>query len=211
VSRTPTDARRPRSTRARPTDDELLDAALTVFADKGFQATTMSQIAERSNSSKPTLYAHFGDKDALYSRLLAREADTCRTMLFAAYAANADLGLRDQVTADTRALFDYVATHPHGFALLFGGDITSTVAEVREKVLADVRDQVVRRLHDYLKRRDAGATDRPPTSDEQQLAAMLVGVAVSAAQHAQATHGNLPRACALAAGFSNAALTHLEL
>jgi AcrR family transcriptional regulator len=49
---------------------EILDAALRVFADKGFGGTTMLDIARRAQASKETLYAWFGNKDRLFEELL---------------------------------------------------------------------------------------------------------------------------------------------
>jgi AcrR family transcriptional regulator len=199
-----------RSTRARPTDDELLDAARSVFAEQGFRNTTMSAIAARSNSTKPTLYAHFGDKDALYATLLEREAAACRALLFDAYERSAALDLDAQVSADTVALFDFVRTDPDAFALLFGGDITSAAVEVREKLLADINDQIALRLRNYQSRTGAGLRRTAITQGDRQLAAMLVGVAVNAAQHAMVHRRDLTRACRLASAFSTAALSNLR-
>jgi AcrR family transcriptional regulator len=43
----------------------MLDAALAVFAEKGFAAATMEEIAERAEFGKGTLYNYFADKHAL--------------------------------------------------------------------------------------------------------------------------------------------------
>ncbi|HET6152541.1 MAG TPA: helix-turn-helix domain-containing protein [Marmoricola sp.] len=198
------EGKRRRSTSVRPTDDSLLDAARAVFAEHGFKTATMSAIAERCDSTKPTLYAHFGDKEALYRRLLEREADVCRGMLFSAYERHADLGLREQVRADTQALFDYIAANPEGFQLIFGSDITSTSGAVRETLLSDIDHQLRRRIEDYLVRKGA-----EPSSDVQQLAVMLAAVAVSAARHAIDEGRDLQRASAVAGAFSAAALANL--
>jgi AcrR family transcriptional regulator len=195
-----------RSTRARPSDDDLLDAALGVFADSGYRATTMAAVAVAADSTKPTLYAHFGDKDTLYQRLIEREADACRTWLFAAYERNATLPLNDQVGGDITTFFDYAEAHPHGFALLFGSDIAAQAAAVREALRVDVNNQVATRVGNYLA---LHSEVRTHPEDVTQLAAMLVGVAVSAAQHAIATGGNLTRAGRLAAKFCTAALLNL--
>jgi AcrR family transcriptional regulator len=195
---------RARSTRARPTDEQLLDAARTVFAARGFRSTTMAAVAEQADSTKPTLYSHFGDKNSLYARVLEREADICRSWLFAAYERNADRGLAEQVSADITAFFDYASEHQQGFRLLFGLDPTSDAVLVRDRLIADIDARVRRRLHDYLARR--GGTAR---YDEAQLAAMLVGVAVSATRHAITVGQELAAASELASRFCIAGLAHL--
>jgi AcrR family transcriptional regulator len=164
----------------------------------------MAAVAEHADSTKPTLYSHFGDKNSLYARVLEREADICRSWLFAAYERNADRGLAEQVSADITAFFDYASEHQQGFWLLFGLDPTSDAVLVRERLIADIDAQVTRRLHDYLARRGGSAR-----YDETQLAAMLVGVAVSATRHAITVGQELAVASELASRFCIAGLAHL--
>jgi len=60
---------RPRSTRAHT---EVLDAAQTLFAERGFDATSMDAIAAASGVSKATIYKHWPDKDALCLEVMER-------------------------------------------------------------------------------------------------------------------------------------------
>lgn len=53
---------RPRSTQAH---DHVIEAAHTLFADRGIDATSMDAIAALSGVSKATIYKHWPDKDAL--------------------------------------------------------------------------------------------------------------------------------------------------
>lgn len=45
---------------------ELLEKAIEVFAERGYQATTMDEIAERAGVSKGMLYIYFKNKEALF-------------------------------------------------------------------------------------------------------------------------------------------------
>jgi AcrR family transcriptional regulator len=45
---------------------ELLEIAISVFAERGYQATTMDEIAERAGVSKGMLYIYFKNKEALF-------------------------------------------------------------------------------------------------------------------------------------------------
>jgi AcrR family transcriptional regulator len=56
---------------ARP--QEILDAALACFAERGFAATRMDDIAERAGVTKGTIYLYFESKDAVF-KTLARES-----------------------------------------------------------------------------------------------------------------------------------------
>lgn len=59
---------RPRSAKAHK---KVIDAALKLLAERGFDATSMDAIAEESGVSKATIYKHWSDKDALLLELMA--------------------------------------------------------------------------------------------------------------------------------------------
>lgn len=65
---------RPRSERAH---DQVLDAAITLFADRGIDATSMDAIAEASGVSKATIYKHWPDKEALCLEVVNRQFRLC--------------------------------------------------------------------------------------------------------------------------------------
>ncbi len=193
------------STRARPTDTQLLDAACEEFSEHGFPATTMARVARRANSTKPTLYAHFGSKDQLFATLLERESNALRDWLFDAYEAAATLPAADAIRADVSAFFDYAAAHPNGFRLLFGADNTGLVSSVRQRLLDEITAQIAGRLRDY---QDA---TRPVTAVHLQVAAMVVGVALHGAEHAMAKHPTkMVSSSNLAASFIVGALLGLD-
>lgn len=54
---------------------EILDAALVVFADKGYDAGTMREIAARVGVTEPALYRHYAGKEALLLDLVATAGD----------------------------------------------------------------------------------------------------------------------------------------
>ena len=52
--------------------DEALDLARDVFWQKGFQGTSLDDITAATGLAKPSLYAAFGDKNALFLKVLER-------------------------------------------------------------------------------------------------------------------------------------------
>ena len=52
-----------------PTRERLLDAALTLFAEKGYVATGTQEIIDAAGVSKPVLYHYFDSKEALFREL----------------------------------------------------------------------------------------------------------------------------------------------
>ena len=71
------DLKRPRP--GRPPKDQagdvkarILDAAQRVFLKRGYQSASLDEIAETAPASKPTIYAHFPGKQALFEAVVAR-------------------------------------------------------------------------------------------------------------------------------------------
>ena len=66
-----------RAPRARMTGAErrhqLIDVARTLFAERGYEGTSIEEIAQRANVSKPVVYEHFGGKEGLYAVVVDRE------------------------------------------------------------------------------------------------------------------------------------------
>ncbi|HTK80616.1 MAG TPA: TetR/AcrR family transcriptional regulator [Rhizomicrobium sp.] len=63
-----TELRWRRRKRARP--QEILEAALAVFAEKGFSATRMDDIAQRAGVTKGTIYLYFDSKEEVFKSLV---------------------------------------------------------------------------------------------------------------------------------------------
>jgi AcrR family transcriptional regulator len=53
----------------------ILDAAQRVFLKRGYQSASIDEIAETAPASKPTIYAHFEGKEALFEAVVARVLD----------------------------------------------------------------------------------------------------------------------------------------
>ena len=54
--------------------EKILDAALDVFAERGYQEATVDEIASSAQTSKGGIYFHFPGKDAIFLALLDRSA-----------------------------------------------------------------------------------------------------------------------------------------
>lgn len=186
-----------RSTGARPSDEQLLDDICAVFAESGFRGASMSTLAERAGTTKPTLYAHFGSKEELYDACLRREADKLTQWLFAAYDRAAELPVQEQVHADMRAFFDYASTHPAGFRLLFDDHTPGNLTSVRGELLESITDRIAERFRAVITARGRAT----PGVSAELLAAMVVGIAAHGARHAVLIH---PTDSALAGDLASA-------
>lgn len=84
-------AARPRG-RPRSFDiDEVLDKARAVFWNEGYAATSVDDLAAATGLSRPSLYAAFGNKHALYLAALERSFSEATEVLGAALASEAPL------------------------------------------------------------------------------------------------------------------------
>ena len=59
--------------------EQLIEIGRKLFADKGFEGTTVEEIAAKAGVSKPVVYEHFGGKEGLYAVVVDREI---RTLLY---------------------------------------------------------------------------------------------------------------------------------
>lgn len=72
MSREPAGAKRPQRARGKLRVAALLDAAAALFAERGYEATTMTEIAARAGASIGSLYQFFPSKEALAETLFER-------------------------------------------------------------------------------------------------------------------------------------------
>lgn len=63
---------RPPRDQAGEVDERILDAAQSVFLDRGFEGATVDEIAEVAHAGKPTIYARFPHKEALFVAVVER-------------------------------------------------------------------------------------------------------------------------------------------
>lgn len=71
-------------------DERLLEAAIVVFGERGFQKTTLQEIVEHAGVSKPLFYRRYENKAAIFEAAIERVFDDWRGALEAAARAAAD-------------------------------------------------------------------------------------------------------------------------
>jgi AcrR family transcriptional regulator len=65
---------RPRRELAGEVEERVLDAAEIVVLGRGFEGASIDEIAETARAGKPTIYARFSGKEALFAAVVARKA-----------------------------------------------------------------------------------------------------------------------------------------
>jgi TetR/AcrR family transcriptional regulator, repressor of fatR-cypB operon len=95
---------------ARSKREVILDAALALFAERGFHGTAVPLVAERANVGAGTLYRYFESKEALVNALYQREKTVFVSELTLDFPAAAPP--REQFSVFWRRLVDYAQRHP---------------------------------------------------------------------------------------------------
>ena len=185
--------REPKRERGRIRVAALLDAGATVFAEKGFAAATMTEIAARADAAIGSLYQFFPSKEALADALLARYAERFEGALAdiaargaaVSSAALADalvqlmldlqseravaLVLADALTgrSETRVRFRH-AIRDHLASILRTADTTLSAARSRSR--AAVLLQLLKAIPGLVREGEAGGAVLAEARDLVQLA-----------------------------------------
>src|SRR3982074_2263654 len=94
---------------------QLIDAARTLFAERGYEGTSIEEIAQRANVSKPVVYEHFGGKEGLYAVVVDREMSALLDGITSSLTNNRS---RVRVERVALALLTYVEERTDGFRIL---------------------------------------------------------------------------------------------
>jgi len=147
--------------------DQLLDVGRALFAERGFDATSIEEVAARAKVSKPVVYEHFGGKEGLYAVVVDREVRSLLDRIAAALTAGHPRELLEQAAL---ALLDYIEGSTDGFRILVrdspAGQSTGSFASL----ISDVATQVEHLLAAEFKSRRLDPKTAP------LYAQMLVGM-----------------------------------
>jgi AcrR family transcriptional regulator len=193
-----------RSTRNRPTDTQLLDAACAVMAEVGVDRATMDAIARRADTSRVTLYAHFGSRDALVQAVIERELGKLTTWMFEIYDHGETMHYGRRARYSIESLFDYARRHPRGFRVLL--DNRYDDAHPGRRLSAALEPRIADELRaNYAER------GTPIGRGADTLATMLLGISLDIAYRAVIVDGaDIGAACDLAVTASLATLRAID-
>ena len=171
----PRDTRRPaaRAPRARMTASERREQLVAVsrglFAEKGFDGTSVEEIAARAEVSKPVVYEHFGGKEGIYAVVVDREVQALTGALKGSLAEGGHPKVLVERTA--LALLDYIETHEDGFRILVRDSPVAQATGTFSSLIGDVATQVQHLLEDQFTRN--GLDPRPAPLYAQMLVGMI--------------------------------------
>lgn len=151
---------RPQNRRGEKTRSALLDAAETLFAETGFYAVTVRQIAQKAGADPALVTYYFGGKRELFDAVLLRRAtelNAIRQQELERLEANAGPdgpSVEEIINAFTHPLLDRTANGGPGWKSYFAliGQITNT-PEWGAAVMNKYFDPIVIRFLEALKRK----------------------------------------------------------
>ena len=131
----PTRVRMPRAQR----EEQILTVAEQVFAERGYQATTMEDIAEQVGVTKPLIYEYFGSKEGLLAACINRARTQLREATETSWAsAGPDASLEEVFRAGVRAFFTFIDGHATAFVLI---QQEGAVASQASPLIESIREQ----------------------------------------------------------------------
>lgn len=97
--------------------EQLVEIARELFAERGFEGTSVEEIAARAGVSKPVVYEHFGGKEGAYAVVVDRETQTLHNAIRSALTTP-NARSRELLERGAMALLDYIENRPDGFRIL---------------------------------------------------------------------------------------------
>jgi AcrR family transcriptional regulator len=148
--------------------EQLLDVGRNLFAHKGFDATSVEEIALKAGVSKPVVYEHFGGKEGLYAVVVDREMSRLLDAITGALTSTGKP--RELVERAAFALLDYVESSSDGFRILVRDSPVAQATGSFSSLLSDAASQVEHIMGNQFKMRGFDPKHAP------MYAQMLVGM-----------------------------------
>jgi AcrR family transcriptional regulator len=147
---------------------QLIEVGRRLFAEKGFEGTSVEEIAAAAGVSKPVLYEHFGGKEGLYAVVVDREIQALLGQMTAALQPGGHA--RALLEAAALALLDYIETSTDGFRILVRDSPPGQSTGSFASLISDIASQVEHILAAEFRRRHLDPKTAP------LYAQMLVGM-----------------------------------
>ncbi len=141
-------------------EPQMLEAALRVFAERGYTGASMDEIAAAAGVTKPLVYSYFGSKEELMARCIEHSGAALMDAMESAGADEEDLDRR--TWARMLAYFRFVGEHRDEWRLMSTEPIPG---EGIERTRARVIDQMARFIGEGME----------PGPELEPLAHMLAG------------------------------------
>jgi AcrR family transcriptional regulator len=147
--------------------EQLLNIGRHLFAERGFEGTSIEEIAAQAGVSKPVVYEHFGGKEGLYAVVVDREVERLTTITMTLLEGKQS---RPKFEAAAVTLLRYIEDNADGFRILVRDSSPGATTGTYGTLLSDIAGQVEYIMADFLKSRGRDPKLAPMYSQ------MLVGM-----------------------------------
>lgn len=154
--------------------EQLVTVGRSLFASKGFDSTSVEEIASKAGVSKPVVYEHFGGKEGLYAVVVDREVQRLVTQLQASLESSEHP--REILENAALSLLDYIEGNSDGFRVLVRDAPDDRTSGSFSSVIGDVAVQVEHLLADQFENSHMDPTWAP------LYAQMMVGLIAQVGQ-----------------------------
>jgi AcrR family transcriptional regulator len=119
--------------------EQLLAIGRELFAERGFAATSVEEIAARAGVSKPVVYEHFGGKEGVYAVVVDREMQRLLGLVSDALVEGSP---RQKLERAALALLQYIEEHSEGFRILARDSHAASGTGSFASLISDIATQV---------------------------------------------------------------------
>ena len=148
--------------------EQLISVSRSLFAARGYEGTSVEEIAAKAGVSKPVVYEHFGGKEGLYAVVVDREMSKLLAAITGALTSTGSP--RQLLERAAFALLDYVESSSDGFRILIRDSPVAQSTGSFASLISDVATQVEHLLAAEFKSRKLDPKTAP------MYAQMLVGM-----------------------------------
>ena len=182
--------------------EQLLGIGKHLFAERGFEGTSIEEIAAQAGVSKPVVYEHFGGKEGLYAVVVDREVS--RLLAMGTELLSGD-HTREKFEVAAVELLRYIEDNADGFRILVRDSHPASGAGTFGSLISDIASQVEYILGDLFAERGYDPKLAP------MYAQMLVGmVAVTGQWWLDARKPKLEEVAAHLVNLAWNGLAHLD-
>ncbi len=132
--------------------EQLIGVARELFSENTFEGTSVEEIAERAEVSKPVIYEHFGGKEGLYAVVVDREMRALESAIRTALTVPGQ-SFRETLERGAMAMMDYIEANPDGFRIISRDSSLTATSATYASILNDITTEVTEILTKSLEER----------------------------------------------------------
>ena len=184
--------------------DQLLQTAISLFSERGFEGASVNDIVNRAGVSKRMVYHYFTNKALLYQEALFFAFSELAKMEHQAVESADDLA--HAVKNLVRVYFDFPRQHPE-FSRLLRWENLNEGKGIQDSKFPLSKDHVIKFLRAAIKR-EASTNAWRPDLEASQLLISIIGISQVYTSHrytlSQGLHRDLGSAASIKRGIANA-------